>query len=61
MRPTAKLQSALRTPLNDILGTEANVRILRVLADNGFRSYTVVPLAISGHVIGIMGIAIFKA
>lgn len=32
MRPTAKRQSALRAPLNDILGTEANVRVLRVLS-----------------------------
>ena len=32
MRPPAQQQSALRTPLNSILGTEANVRILRVLA-----------------------------
>lgn len=33
MRPTANPQSALRMPLNQILGTEANVRVLRVLAD----------------------------
>jgi DNA-binding transcriptional ArsR family regulator len=33
MRPTAQPQSALRTPLNDILGTEANVRLLRVLSE----------------------------
>ena len=32
MRPPTKPQSALRAPLNEILGTEANVRILRVLA-----------------------------
>jgi hypothetical protein len=31
MRPTATRQSALRCPLNDILGSEANVRILRAL------------------------------
>lgn len=31
MRPTKQPQSALRAPLNGILGTEANVRILRVL------------------------------
>jgi DNA-binding transcriptional ArsR family regulator len=31
MRPAANKQSALRAPLNDILGTEASVRILRVL------------------------------
>lgn len=31
MRPTATAQSALRSPLNSILGTEARVRILRVL------------------------------
>jgi DNA-binding transcriptional ArsR family regulator len=31
MRPTARRQSALRAPLNDILATEANVRILRAL------------------------------
>jgi len=33
MRPTANPQSALRMPLNHILGTEANVRVLRVLAE----------------------------
>lgn len=33
MRPTAQTQSALRAPLNRLLGTEANVRILRVLAE----------------------------
>src|SRR5687768_2354509 len=33
MRPTAQLQSALRAPLNDVFGTEANVRVLRVLSD----------------------------
>jgi len=32
VRPTAQRQSALRAPLNDILGTEANVRVLRVLS-----------------------------
>jgi hypothetical protein len=32
MRPPSQSQSALRAPLNDILGTEANVRILRLLA-----------------------------
>lgn len=32
MRPTAKRQSAFHTPLNTILGTEAAVRVLRVLA-----------------------------
>lgn len=32
MRPTAQPQSALRAPLNDVLGTEANVRVLRVLS-----------------------------
>jgi len=31
MRPPKKPQSALRTPLNRMLGTEANVRLLRVL------------------------------
>lgn len=31
MRPPKKHQSATRTPLNRILGTEANVRLLRVL------------------------------
>ena len=31
MRPTLRQQSALRTPLNAVLGTEANVRILRVV------------------------------
>ena len=33
MRPTARSESALRTPLNDILATEANVRMLRVLTE----------------------------
>lgn len=33
MRPTAREQSALRAPLNDILATEANVRILRALSE----------------------------
>ena len=32
MRTPRKPQSALRCPLNEILGTEANVRLLRVLA-----------------------------
>lgn len=32
MRPTSRPQSALRAPLNRVLGTEANVRLLRVLA-----------------------------
>ena len=31
MRPTARPQSALRCPLNQILGTEANVRVLRAI------------------------------
>jgi len=31
MRPTARPQSALRCPLNHVLGTEAGVRVLRVL------------------------------
>lgn len=31
MRPTKSMQSALRAPLNGILGTEANVRVLREL------------------------------
>ncbi len=31
MRPPAESQSALRNPLNEVLGTETNVRILRVL------------------------------
>lgn len=35
MRPTSQPQSALRTPLNHLLGREANVRILRVLATAG--------------------------
>ena len=34
MRPTALRQSALRAPLNDILATEANVRMLRALAES---------------------------
>jgi DNA-binding transcriptional ArsR family regulator len=33
MRPTANPQSTIRMPLNHILGTEANVRVLRVLAN----------------------------
>lgn len=32
MRPASHRESALRSPLNDILGTEANVRLLRVLS-----------------------------
>ena len=32
MRPPAQRQSALRTPLNDVLGTEGAVRLLRELA-----------------------------
>ena len=32
MRPPSHIQSALRSPLNELLGTEASVRILRVLA-----------------------------
>lgn len=32
MRPTSRRESTLRSPLNDILGTEANVRLLRVLS-----------------------------
>lgn len=32
MRPTARHQSGLLKPLNDILGTEASVRLLRALA-----------------------------
>jgi hypothetical protein len=35
MRPTTHSQSALRAPLNHLLGTEANVRLLRVLATAG--------------------------
>jgi len=31
MRPTARRQSAIRNPLNHILGTEANVRVLRAV------------------------------
>lgn len=31
MRPTSRPQSALRSPLNHILGAEANVRVLRVV------------------------------
>ncbi|HPF98491.1 MAG TPA: winged helix-turn-helix domain-containing protein [Kiritimatiellia bacterium] len=33
MRPISSAQSVLRNPLNEILGTEANVRLLRVLTD----------------------------
>jgi hypothetical protein len=32
MRPPAQPQDPLRTPLNELLGTEGNVRVLRVLA-----------------------------
>jgi hypothetical protein len=32
MRPTSKPQSAFKSPLNTILGTEARVRVLRVLS-----------------------------
>lgn len=32
MRPPSQPQDPLRTPLNDILGSEGNVRVLRVLA-----------------------------
>lgn len=35
MRPPTLRQSALRAPLNDILGTEANVRLLRALSEHG--------------------------
>lgn len=34
MRPTARSQSALRAPLNRILGTEASVRLLRALVEH---------------------------
>lgn len=34
MRPTTQPQSGIRMPLNRILGTEANVRILRALAES---------------------------
>jgi DNA-binding transcriptional ArsR family regulator len=34
VRPTTQPQSAIRMPLNGILGTEANVRILRALAES---------------------------
>lgn len=34
MRPTAARQSALRFPLNDIFGREANVRVLRALVES---------------------------
>ncbi|HET7565247.1 MAG TPA: hypothetical protein VFJ96_09655 [Gemmatimonadaceae bacterium] len=34
MRPTAKRQNRLRAPLNRILATEANVRLLRVLVES---------------------------
>ncbi len=40
MRPPALRQSALRTPLNDLLGTEGTVRLLRELA------LTAVPLGV---------------
>jgi hypothetical protein len=32
MRPPARTQDPLRTPLNEVLGAEGNVRVLRVLA-----------------------------
>lgn len=32
MRPIASDQNSLRNPLNELLGTEAHVRLLRVLA-----------------------------
>jgi len=35
VRPPAQRQSALRFPLNELLGTEANVRLLRALAEAG--------------------------
>ena len=34
MRPVVQGQNSLRYPLNELLGTEANVRILRVLAND---------------------------
>ena len=34
MRPPSKRQSALRNPLNALLGTPANVRVLRALAES---------------------------
>jgi DNA-binding transcriptional ArsR family regulator len=46
MRPIARPQSALRSPLNDILGTEANVRILRTLAGT---SLPMAPTEIAAH------------
>ena len=33
MRPTAHPQSAIRTPLNHVLATEVNVRVLRILSE----------------------------
>ena len=36
MRPVAKPQSALQAPLNQVFGTEANVRLLRLLAESSF-------------------------
>lgn len=35
MRPPKESQGALRAPLNHLLGTEANVRLLRVLSSSG--------------------------
>ena len=32
MRPPSRTQSALRCPLNHVLGTEANVRVMRALS-----------------------------
>lgn len=34
MRPPSRRQSALRAPLNDILSTEVNVRVLRVISSS---------------------------
>ena len=34
MRPPAERQSALRAPLNNVLSTEANVRVLRVISSS---------------------------
>src|SRR6202165_4722825 len=33
MRPTSRPQSAIRTPLNRLLATETNVRLLRALVE----------------------------
>ena len=45
VRPISSVQSVLRNPLNELLGTEANVRLLRVLADEVDGSLTASDIA----------------